>query len=447
MLLLIKIWVAVAVLVWGIILTLVGIGTHSLSKSRLRSNYPNIGAPNLFAVLLGMFTVGVGLALFVSALGWSPLVTAIDSLIAGALLLLGIQLATGHARFENNMSLTMIKWSKTDRGIFSRFIGVIVAVAALVFLAASVNLFGWRLSPGLIVRIVDVCATLFAAVLVNVVTGSAAPKSDVLRRLITATGVVVFVLLLVETPLPGQVPELLTPISTPASSQTVEIVPSKTVVHVSEEVVLTVSVDAAIRAPTFHWSADYGSVPGDWVATSSINYTAPAFTTVDTIRVTVRDTDGNLTTGEVQIQVVSGQVTVPPDSYSVSISEPKTGPLGCPGDGPCFVQVEGQFEGPNQRQGLTVLVLVLPVDPPGDSWWIQSGLVMDRLDGTWSVIATLGEEKTPPVTGHKFSIRALLVEQSVADNPAYAPGVSLEDYTVIPRLAASERVNLDIQSP
>ena len=446
MLLLIKIWVAVAVLVWGIILTLVGIGTHSLSKSRLRSNYP-IGASNLLPILLGMLTVGVGLALLVSALGWSPLAAAIDSLIAGALFLLSIQLAKGHARFENNLSLTMIKWPKADRGIFSRFIGIIVAVAALVFLAASVNLFGWRLSPGLIVRIVDVCATLFAAILVNVVTGSLAPKSDVPRWLITATGVVVFVLLLVETPLLDQVRKSPTPISPPAPSEAVEIVPSKTVVHIGEEVVLTVRVDATIRAPTFQWSADYGSVPADWVAKSSIKYTAPAFTTVDTIRVTVRDADGNLTTGEVQIQVVSGQVTVPPDSYSVSISEPKTGPLGCPGDGPCFVRVEGQFEGPNQRQGLTVLVLVLPVDPPGNSWWIQSGLTLDRLDGTWSVIATLGEEKTPPVTGHKFSIRALLVEQSVADNPAYAPSVNLEDYTVIPRLAASERVNLDIQSP
>lgn len=553
MLLLIQIWVAVAVLGWGIILTLVGIGSHSLSKSRLRSNYPNIGASNLFPILLGMLTAGVGLALLVSALGWSPLVTAIDSLIAGALLLLGIQLATGHARFENNLSLTMIKWPKTDRGILARFIGIIVAVTTLIFLVASMGWFGWKMSPDLVVRIVDVCATLFAAILVNVVTGSAAPKSDVLRWLITGTGVVVFVLLLVQTPLLGRVLESPKPISTPVSSQKekecdiviTSLHPAKINLRPNEKINVTVTIQSCGSAVTYVWSADNGTVdPSGLTNYSTISYTAPDFSGQDTIYVEVRDTDERSTTGQVTVSVgvlkgpgiieppgpVKGilrigeqtQVTVkatcnppcdptqltyawraeygsitpagrtdqhtitytapaapgtdtvyvtvydnqgnsvesksslitiisddtpPPESYSVSISEPKTGSVECPGDGPCSVSVEGRFEGPNERQGLDVLALVLPVEPPGGAWWIQGGLILDRLDGTWSVIATLGEEKTPPVTGHKFSIRALLVEQSVADDPAYAPGVNLVDYTVIPRLAASERVNLDIQSP
>jgi len=500
-----------------------------------------------------MLTVGVGLALLVSALGWSPLVAAVDSLIAGALLLLGIQLVKGHARFENNLSLTMIKWPKADKGRFSRFIGSIVAVAALFFLVASMGWFGWKMSPDLVVRIVDVCATLFAAILVNVVTGSVVPKSDVLRWLITAIGVVVFVLLLVKTPLPGQVPEFLTPISTPASSQKekecaiviTSLVPAKINLRPNEKINVTVTIQSCGSAVTYVWSAANGSVnPSGPTNYSTISYTAPDFSGQDTIYVEVRVTDEHSTTGQVTVSVgvvkgpeiierpapekgilkVGGQTQVTvkatcnppcdptqltyawradygsitpagrtdqhtvtytapggpgtdtvyvtvydnqgnsverksalitiitdatptPEPYGVSISEPKTGPVGCPGDGPCFVRVEGRFEGPNERQGLAVLVLVIPVEPPGGGWWIQDGLVVDRLDGTWSVIAALGEEKTPPVTGHKFSIRALLVEQSVAVNPAYAPGVNLVDYTVIPRLAASERVNLDIQSP
>ena len=552
MLLLIKIWVAVAVLAWGVILTLVGTGSHSLSKSRLRLNYP-IGASNLPPFLLGMLTVGVGLALLVSALGWSPLATAIDSLVAGALLLLGIQLAAGYARFEDNLSVTMMKWSKADRGILSRFIGIIVAVAALVFLAASVNLFGWRLSPGLIVTIVDVCATLFAAILVNVVTGSLAPKSDVPRWLITVAGVVVLILLLSKTSLLDQVRQSPTPTSPVAPSQKekecdiviTSLVPAKINLHPGEKINVTVTIQSCGSAVTYVWSSENGTVnPSGLTNYSTISYTAPDFSGQDTIYVEVRDTDERSTTGQVTVSVgvvkgpeiieppgpVKGilrvgeqtQVTVKatcsppcdptqltyawradygsitptgrtdqhtvtytaptapgtdtiyvtvydnqgnsvegkstlitiitdatptPEPYSVSISEPKIGPVDCPGDGPCFVRVEGRFEGPNERQGLDVLVLVLPVEPPSSAWWIQGGLLVDRLDGTWSVIATLGEEKTPPVTGHQFGIRALLVEQGVADNPAYAPGMSLVDYTVIPRLAASERVNLDIQSP
>jgi hypothetical protein len=147
---------------------------------------------------------------------------------------------------------------------------------------------------------------------VNVLTGSVAAPGSVPGWLPTAIGVVVFALLLSQTPLwpltAGGItapPTATPPAPTNLPPGQVEITSSKTVLHVGEQTVITASVDPSLRAPTFHWSADHGNVPGDWVATSSITYTAPTFTTVDTIQVTVRDADGRqVGTGKTKIQVV-----------------------------------------------------------------------------------------------------------------------------------------------
>ena len=111
------------------------------------------------------------------------------------------------------------------------------------------------------------------------------------------------------------------------------------------------------------------------------------------------------------------------------------------------MKVTGRFEGPDERAGIHVMVLASPVDPPGGGWWVQSGMLLDRLDGTWSVIVTLGDQDHPPQTEHSFSVRALLVKQNIADDPQYASGVNIEDYSTVPRLAASERVDLLIREP
>jgi len=311
MLLLVQIWVAMAIIVWGVLLILVGLGTHGLSKSKLLSNR-SPGEPSLFVTLLGGCISGAGLASFVAALGWSPLRETFGSLITGVLLLLGIQLATGHARLENDLTLTMLRRSRGGTGIFSRVVGAVVVAASLVLLAASLRLFGWRLSPGLIASVIAVCATLFATILVNVLTGSVTAPGSVPGWLPTAIGVVVFALLLSQTPLWPLAARGVTPPSTatpPAPTNLapgqVEITSSKTILHVGEQAVLTVNVDPALHAPTFRWSADYGIVPGDWVPTSSITYTAPTFTTVDTIQVTVRDANGRqVGTGKTKIQIV-----------------------------------------------------------------------------------------------------------------------------------------------
>ncbi|MEW5988911.1 MAG: hypothetical protein AB1791_19985, partial [Chloroflexota bacterium] len=133
--------------------------------------------------------------------------------------------------------------------------------------------------------------------------------------------------------------------------------------------------------------------------------------------------------------------------YSVSILSPLSGQLTCPGDRACIVKVERSFEGPEDRQGITILVLVSPGGSLGGGWYIQSGLQMDRLEGEWSIFATLGQDVKPPTIGERWSLRALLVEQSVAEDPRYQPGARLDDYTIIPFLATSERIDLDIVSP
>ena len=317
MLLLIQIWVATAILVWGVVLTLVGLGTHGLIGGWIRPvQYP--GESKLCPTLLGVGTAALGLALFVSALGWSSLRDAYNSLVTGALFLLGIHLATGYARFEYNLSPTMLKNPRQDAGIFSRFLGAVAIAVSLFVLAVSLNVFGWKVPlSSLIVRIIEVSATLFAAILVNVLTGSAVPRRPVLKLLVTVTGVIVFALLISQTP--GLIGPSSTPVPSPTIPQTttatpgpitpptgqIEIVSSKTVLHVGEQTVLTVSVDPTTPAPTFRWRADYGTVPSDWVPTPSVTYVAPNFTTVDTIRVTVRDANGKqVATGEIKMQIV-----------------------------------------------------------------------------------------------------------------------------------------------
>ncbi|MCP4538839.1 MAG: hypothetical protein GY832_17025 [Chloroflexi bacterium] len=198
---------------------------------------------------------------------------------------------------------------------------------------------------------------------------------------------------------------------------------------------------------TYKWGAEFGSVTPDGLTDkSTITYTAPVAPGRDTVHVTVYDDQNNSISSESSLITIITDEEPPPE-YSVAISIPKTGTYNCPGNDYCPARVEGRFEGANERQGITVMVLVLPVNPPGGGWWIQDGLSIDRLEGTWSIVAAMGDDMHSPGTGDRFSLRALLVEESVANDPQYAPGVYLEDYSDIPYLAASERVNLDIESP
>jgi hypothetical protein len=217
-----------------------------------------------------------------------------------------------------------------------------------------------------------------------------------------------------------------------------------------------VSVQATCNLPcdstqlTYAWRADHGTLdPADRTDQATVTYTAPSYPAEDQVYVTVYDNQGNTVEGASDniVIIADPDKPTPTSEYEVFISTPQSGPLDCPVNEPCLPRVEGRFEGPDERVGLDVLVLVLPVEPSLGDWWIQERASLDRLQGTWSVIASLGSDMSPPVAGHKFSLYALLVDQNVADDERYAPGVFLEDFTVIPWHAASERVELDIRSP
>jgi hypothetical protein len=113
-----------------------------------------------------------------------------------------------------------------------------------------------------------------------------------------------------STPTPGVT-------SPPSTSQVsldiTELNLTKEVLSLGEQTQLTVHAKGS--ALTYRWSAEYGAItPNDWGAQSTAQYTAPDFTTVDTVQVTVRDQEGNIETAEENIQVVNADSTVSPQS-------------------------------------------------------------------------------------------------------------------------------------
>lgn len=309
MLVLVQLWVALAILAWGIAAILVGLGTHSVSKYWVGRN-DHVGDPSPLLLVLGLGFVATGLATVGVALGWDPLRGRLALLIAIVLLLVSIQLVSGHLRFETNVSLTMRKRARMDSGLLSRVIGAVLFVAGFYLLAASNGWFGWSLSPRLISAIVSVCATLLASVLINLLTGSVTRPDAVPPVIPALVGIVAFALILTQTPLwplGAREPEVI-PLSQPQqqSGGALEVVSSKAVLRVSESAVLSVmNLDPALSALTFRWQADHGIVPDSWVAMPDVAYTAPAFTVVDVIRVTVRDASGKtVDTAEYRIQIV-----------------------------------------------------------------------------------------------------------------------------------------------
>ncbi|MCX6031847.1 MAG: hypothetical protein NT169_21415 [Chloroflexi bacterium] len=316
MLLLIQIWVAVAMLAWGALAILSGAGTYSLSKSWFFSN-ANVGDIAPVPALFGLSFLLTGLATFGTAIGLGPLRDTFPMLALGAVFIFGVQLATGCARLESNSTLTLLRKPNERKGRLSRAIGAIIAAAALVMLVGSLQPFGVSMSPRLVSSVVSVCATLFAAILVNVLTGGVIASDSAWKWLPTAAGVITVVLIVSQTPLwplnagvavePPRVPVVTAPGGVPAAatSRAVQIIAGKQRLHVGEQTILTVTVDPSIPAPTFIWSTVSGIVPGDWLETTSVTYTAPSVPLKDFVTVIVRDRNGReVARNEIEIEIL-----------------------------------------------------------------------------------------------------------------------------------------------
>lgn len=261
------------------------------------------------------------------------------------------------------------------------------------------------------------------------------------------------------------IPEPLETISVNVTSAPIVITeapkPEQSILKVGQSTKVTVKATCGPECElTYAWRADYGTTPTGRTDQSTITYTAPTDPKTDRVYVTIYDNWGNSVESQSSQITIIGESPTPVPSptatpetctpqtpYGVCIYEPRPGPWTCPGDNACMVNVTGRFEGPENRSDVTVIVLVSPVNPPSEGWWIQGNLQFDRIEGTWGAQATLGAKEQPPVTGNKFSIYALLVDEDVAKDINYAPGTVLKDFTVIPYHAVSTRINLDIQSP
>lgn len=202
---LVRILLTIAILIWAFLLFLVGLGFCRVNNSRIESNYPTRGRANLWAVILSLLTLVTGIALLLATLGWALLADLTESIIAFALLLLGIQFGAGYARFERNLNLTMPKWRKSDKGLLSRVVGAVLAIVAIGLLFGF-NLLGSELTADIIAGAISVPATLFLGIIVNILTGKFGQMHARLRRLIIwGTAFVVLALLFVETPLFEQI--------------------------------------------------------------------------------------------------------------------------------------------------------------------------------------------------------------------------------------------------
>ncbi|MSP14561.1 MAG: hypothetical protein EXR62_16600 [Chloroflexi bacterium] len=312
--LLIQLCMAIALVFWGILSMLVSWGPIGMRRFTFLSNV-NYGAPNGPAMFIGVFFLGVGVAILANSLGWSPNPEAMPILMSVTALIFGVQLAIGRTRFENNLSLTLRKNPPPDDvGKYSRPLGWVIFFVALYALGSSLHLFGWNLSREMVSGIVVVCATFFISVLANLLTGSTPLPDGVKTWLPAGTGLIIFILILFQLPSSSNVirdgiSTVIIPSVTQQKSATptpakIEIVANKRVITIGEKVTLTAQVPNNFSAATYQWSADYGSVPADRVPTSSVTYTAPNYTTPDQIRVTVRDSNGNMAYGELNLQIV-----------------------------------------------------------------------------------------------------------------------------------------------
>ncbi|KJJ85059.1 membrane protein [Candidatus Omnitrophus magneticus] len=65
----------------------------------------------------------------------------------------------------------------------------------------------------------------------------------------------------------------------------------------------------------------------------------------------------------------------------------------------------------NFDKNFKLYILVYPVDPYGDGWWIQPEIYIQD-DGTWEGKAWIGSDKYPPSEGTIFNIAVVLVDKN-----------------------------------
>lgn len=138
-------------------------------------------------------------------------------------------------------------------------------------------------------------------------------------------------------------------------------------------------------------------------------------------------------------------------SMTVEITEPAgsttcTNPLS---EGTCLFPTTGRSKGVTNKKGLLIYVLVYPVKPSGDGWYLQIGQATVRPDGTWSTVAGIGAPQYPAHKGDTFRIMALVVSKDAMIDGTrvdkLAPGKAIDEPgRIAPHFAKSKIVDLTV---
>lgn len=327
MLIILRILAVTTIFILGVLLGLTGLGVLSISRSRLNKLMPNHIAVR--PIVLGTVLIALGITLLYTPFNMGSVTVTDASAFLVICALVGLVFVFGHIRIDKDGKITLRKrprWDKDRRdggmGIVSRLIGVFLFLPSVFLLVASLGLFGLTLTSNLVELVLKAVSTALSTVLVKLIVGNLGEQGKKIEGwVLTVAAVLLFVGLLAA--FPGAIivgtPPATTPTSTPTQGtpepgpQITGFDVTKQVLSVGEQTQIT--VHATGNALTYRWSAEYGRVePDDWCAQSTVLYTAPDFTTFDTVHVVARDANGNTATAETDIQVVDMGATASPTS-------------------------------------------------------------------------------------------------------------------------------------
>jgi hypothetical protein len=298
---------ALAVFTIGALLGSTGIGFLSVERSRLNQLIPGeIAGRPLF---LGFCLIVMGFLLLFAPLEIGGTVVTPTAVILGTLAIVGLAMGMGHIRFERDLRITFLKWPKQDKGMLSRLVGWFLFLPSMILLIFALGLFGLSLTPKVLEVVFKAVSTALTTGLLKVVIGNLGEVGKKLEPWVVPAAIVILIAELLPG-LPGMIDPATTPTATspppPATTSDLSLVriqSTREVVPVDGEAQITVY--ATGDGLTYLWRTSYGAVDAsDWCPRSTVTYTAPGFTAVDTVTVQVRDASGDIVEGEISIQIV-----------------------------------------------------------------------------------------------------------------------------------------------
>lgn len=313
----IEILIAFAMILWGGMCVMVGVGTYGLGRSRVMFNQ-HVGQPKSLLMAWGGLIMVNGLAAALAVFEVLGLGAYHYHLVWLGLLWISIHFISGYARLEDNLSITMLRSRNPDRGNVSRLIGVLLALGSFGLLLASFQPAteqpAWKLAV----------LNLLAALSLDWVVGLLISKPLIRyeQSVGAILGLVFFgalVLFSQVQPFQPTVPPSPEPTMavTPESTLTpdnngcvgakeVSIEVSQQAVRAGDQIVLSIILPPSDSPLAAIWTAQYGALAETGLIYGNENkYTAPAFTVIDVLSVKLTDSSGKVVAcGQRNLQIV-----------------------------------------------------------------------------------------------------------------------------------------------